>query len=117
VVAGISAITLLYLVLLPVLFERLIGLADSAKMLLSILLISPLAFCMGMPFPIGLTRVADRAPNFIPWAWGINGFASVISASLATLLAIEFGFTMVVLLALGVYAIAATIIHGKGLNN
>jgi hypothetical protein len=50
-------------------------------------------------------------PDFIPWAWGINGFASVMGASLATLLAIEFGFTVVVLFALGLYATAAAIIR------
>ena len=86
-------------------------LADSIKMALSIALIAPLAFCMGMPFPIGLNRVANSAPDFIPWAWGINGFASVISAALATLLAIEFGFTVVVLFALGLYATAAVIVR------
>ena len=111
VVAGISAIVVLYLILLPILFQELIGLADGTKMLLSALLIAPLAFFMGMPFPIGLSRVADSAPDFIPWAWGINGFASVMSASLATLLAIAFGFTTVVLLALGLYATAAAIIR------
>jgi len=110
-VVGISATALLYLVLLPVLFQQLMGLADSIKMVLSILLIAPLAFCMGMPFPIGMNRVANSAPDFIPWAWGINGFASVMSAALATLLAIEFGFTVVVLLALGLYATAAAIIR------
>jgi len=109
-VAGIAIITLLYLVLLPILFQQLSGLADGIKIVLSVLLIAPLAFCMGMPFPIGLNRVADNAPDFIPWAWGINGFASVMSASLATLLAIAFGFTTVVLLALGLYATAAAII-------
>ena len=109
VVAGIAAITLLYLLLLPALFQQLIGLADGIKVSLSFILIAPLAFCMGMPFPIGLNRLADSAPDFIPWAWGINGFASVISASMATLLAIEFGFTVVLLLALGLYAAAATI--------
>jgi hypothetical protein len=109
VVAGIAAITLIYLLLLPPLFQQLIGLADAVKVSLSFLLIAPLAFCMGMPFPIGLNRLADSAPDFIPWAWGINGFASVISASLATILAIEFGFTVVLLLALGLYAAAAVI--------
>ena len=62
---------------------------------------------------IGLNRVADSAPDFIAWAWGINGFASVMSASTATLLAIEFGFTAVVLLALGFYAAAAVIAHDQ----
>jgi hypothetical protein len=110
-VAGISAIAILYVALLPMLFQQLMGLADSVKMVLSIFLIAPLAFCMGMPFPIGLNRVANSAPDFIPWAWGINGFASVLSASLATLLAIEFGFTAVVLFAVGFYASAAAIIQ------
>ncbi len=110
-VAGISAITVVYVVLLPILFQRFVGLADGIKIALSILLIAPLAFCMGMPFPIGLSQVANRAPDFIPWAWGINGFASVMSATIATLLAIEFGFTAVVVLALGLYAAAALIIR------
>jgi hypothetical protein len=43
----------------------------------------------------------------VPWAWGINGFASVVSAVLATLLAIEFGFNVVIVLALLLYALAA----------
>ncbi len=110
-VAGIAAIALLYMAVLPTLFQQLIGLPDAIKMALSVVLIAPMAFFMGMPFPIGLNRVADSAPDFIPWAWGINGFASVMSASLATLLAIEFGFSMVVLLALGFYATAAAIVH------
>ena len=110
-VAGISVIALLYLALLPTLFQQLIGLPDGIKMMLSVLLIAPLAFCMGAPFPIGLSRVAHSAPDFVPWAWGINGFASVMSASLATLLAIAFGFSVVILLALGLYATAAAIVH------
>jgi hypothetical protein len=110
-VAGILAVSLIYVTLLPMLFDVLIGLADGIKMVVSVVLIAPLAFCMGMPFPIGLKRLADNAPDFIPWAWGINGFASVMSAALATLLAIEFGFTAVVLLALGLYVSAAEIIR------
>lgn len=110
-VAGIVAVALIYLVLLPETFHRLISLSDPVKIPLSLLLIAPLAFCMGMPFPIGLGKVAASAPDFIPWAWGINGFASVLSAALATLLAIEFGFTAVVLLALALYVAAAAIIH------
>ncbi len=64
---------------------------------------------MGMPFPLGLRQVAEDAPGFVPWAWGINGFASVISAVLATLLAIHFGFTAVIVLALLLYLAAASL--------
>ena len=62
---------------------------------------------MGMPFPLGLRRVAETAPAFIPWAWAINGFASVLSAALAVMLAITFGFTVVLLTAVMLYGLAA----------
>ena len=45
----------------------------------------------------------------IPWAWGINGCASVISAILATLWATHFGFSFVVIFAVCLYILAAVI--------
>ncbi len=106
---GIAVLTVMYVILLPLIFERCIGYSDPVKIVISLGLIAPLAIGMGMPFPLGLKHVAATAPNFIPWAWGINGFASVISAVLATLLAIEFGFVFVIIVALVFYAIAALI--------
>ena len=66
-------------------------------------LIAPLAFLMGMPFPLALANLNRYRPALVPWAWAVNGFASVISASLATLLAINWGFERVMLIALGLY--------------
>jgi spermidine synthase len=106
-VAAIAVLALAYVVVLPAIFARFIGLPDPARIAMSLLLIAPLAFFMGMPFPLGLARLSEVAPGFVPWAWGINGFASVVSAVLATLLAIEFGFNAVILLALALYAVAA----------
>ena len=112
-VGAIGVLVLLYLWLLPPLFARWIGLGDATRVLVSLALIAPLAFVMGMPFPLGLKRLSSEAPAFIPWAWGLNGFASVISAALATLLAIEFGFTLVLLTALLFYFCAA-VFFGNG---
>ncbi|MFQ6005100.1 MAG: spermidine synthase [Woeseia sp.] len=111
VIAAIVVIALVYLLLLPELLGRLVGLPDVFKVSLSFIIIAPLAFFMGMPFPIGLGKVAEEAADFVPWAWGLNGYASVASTSMATLLAIEFGFTVVVMLALGLYVAAAFIIE------
>jgi hypothetical protein len=83
------------------------GHGDAVRIAASLGLIAPLAFAMGMPFPLGLRRLAAEAPEFIAWAWGINGFASVVSAALATLLAIEFGFNGVLVGALAFYVMAA----------
>jgi hypothetical protein len=107
--AAIAGFSLLYLVGLPPLFERLIGLPDAVRVAVAAGLIAPLAFFMGMPFPVGLARLRDIAPGFIPWAWGINGCASVLSAVLATLLAVQIGFSGVLLLALALYAAAAAL--------
>ncbi|MDJ0910264.1 MAG: hypothetical protein QNI99_13785 [Woeseiaceae bacterium] len=108
-VAGIVGTAVVYLLVLPPLFASLVGVADVLRILLSVVLIAPLAFFMGMPFPLGLRRVAEDAPGFVPWAWGINGYASVISAVLATLLAIHFGFAVVIALALLLYVAAASL--------
>jgi spermidine synthase len=107
IVTGISAIAVLYLLFLPKLFYALMPLADIYKILVTTALIAPLALLMGMPFPMGLDRVARFAPGWIPWAWAANGCASVISAILATVLAIHAGFSIVVLLALVLYGSAA----------
>ena len=61
---------------------------------------------MGMPFPIGLKIVDANKKSNVPWAWGINGCISVISASLAAIIALEMGFMAVILFAALAYGIA-----------
>jgi hypothetical protein len=107
VVGGIAVLALGYLYLLPTLFQQLISLPDIVKIGVSATLIAPLAFLMGMPFPLGLSRVARQFPSWVPWAWGINGCASVMAAVLATILAIHAGFIVVVLVSVLLYAMAA----------
>jgi len=75
--------------------------------LFSIILIVPLGFFMGMPFPMALAKISQTAPALIPWAWGINGCASVVSAILATLIAMQFGFTLLIFMAVALYGVAA----------
>lgn len=103
-IGGIILISLVYLFLLDSLFAILVSLPIVVKMLITVLLIAPLAICMGMPYPLAMANLVRHANYYIPWAWGINGCASVISAVLATLLAIHFGFSTVILLAAILYA-------------
>ena len=98
----------LCLSLLPWLFQNAVALPDSLRIVISAALIAPLAFFMGMPFPMGLARVEARDARLIPWAWATNDCASVTGAALATLLAIHIGFTAVVVAALVLYIVAAT---------
>ncbi len=105
-IAGITLLSLLYLLILGWLFSVLGGLSMLARIALTLLLIAPLAFLMGLPFPLALTVVKREAAALVPWAWGVNGYASVISASLATLMAIHFGFSAVVGGAVAIYLAA-----------
>ena len=106
-VAAIAGIALVYLVALPAIFRQLMPLPDLARIAISIALIAPLGFAMGMPFPLGLARLAADGGALIPWAWGVNACASVIAAILAAVLAIHLGFAAVVFLAVALYAVAA----------
>jgi len=96
----------LFLPLLQTLLPALLQLPEWAKIIVAVMLIAPLAFFMGMPFPTALVQLGSDSPALIPWAWGVNGCASVVSAVLATLLAIHVGFSLVVLAALMLYAFA-----------
>ena len=110
-IVGIVAVSVLYVLILPRVFDSLLYLTEGAKILVSLGLIAPLAFFMGMPFPLGLSRVWLGAQPLVPWAWGVNGCASVLSAMLATLIAMTFGFSTVVLAAGILYAGAAAVFH------
>jgi SAM-dependent methyltransferase len=107
-VIGVCAVALLYLLLLPGLFQKLMALDFALKLVLCVALLAPLGLAMGMPFPMGVAAVAASSEPLVPWAWGINACASVIGAVLATLLAIHFGFTVVVIAALLLYVVAAS---------
>lgn len=108
--AAVFCIALLasgYLLLLPTLLEPLMTLPLAARVILVLALIAPLGFAMGFPFPLGLRRVAAASPRLVPLAWAVNGCASVIAASLASLLAMHLGISALVGLALLAYLLAA----------
>jgi hypothetical protein len=68
--------------------------------------VAPAALCMGMPFPLGLFLVGETGRYPVAWGWGINGWASVLSAALTQLLAVHFGFGWIVAGASGLYVLA-----------
>ncbi len=80
-----------------------------ARCLIAAITIAPLAFAMGHWFPLGLLRIAESQPALVPWGWAINGFASVFAASAAPLLAMRFGFSWLVIIAVSCYIVAGVI--------
>ena len=109
-VVGIAAIATMYALVSPYLTSLLLGAHPAVKIVAAFALIAPLATLMGIPFPRALARLNAVDPSLLPWAWGINGCASVIGAVLATLLAIHVGHTVVILVGVVLYAAAAAFV-------
>lgn len=92
--------------LLPPLLQSAIALPDSVRIILTIVLILPLGILLGIPFPSGIQLVNQRSPAFIPWAWGVNGFFTVIGSVVAVILGMMIGFQAVLWIAAGIYFIS-----------
>ena len=82
----------------PVLFE-IFSRADIAlKISISVLIIAPISFFMGIPFPYGIRKIpSDVKVNryMVAYSWGINGFFSVIGSVVIVMLSMSYGFKMV----------------------
>jgi hypothetical protein len=99
----IALVSANYLFFLEPIFNQFGHLTMALKFAIASLLILPLGFFMGMPFPLAISSLKQLSAKQIPWAWGINGYASVISAGMATLIAIDLGFSAVMLIAVALY--------------
>jgi hypothetical protein len=69
-----------------------------------------MALPLGLPFPAGLARAAATAPARIPWLVAVNGWASVVGAVAASMIAIAWGFRCLMLVAAACYALAALLL-------
>jgi len=97
---------------LPFIFSLTLGLSLFVRLVLTILILAPIGFLMGIPFPAGIqwlqslsanNHAADEHPQ-IPWVWATNGATSVVASVLAALLALTFGFNWVLRLGALCYA-------------
>lgn len=84
--------------------EVILGWPWWARTLAVILALGPAGFLMGIPFPLGLSRIKSEVPDLAPWAWGVNGVCSVIASVIASLLALSGGYQVVFLAGLAAYA-------------
>lgn len=78
--------------------ESAVGLAFPLKVLISVALIAPVGFVMGMPFPTGLTLLEKIMPASVRWAWAINAASSVMGSAAAMFLAIYFGLQLTLII-------------------
>lgn len=110
---GVVALSILYLVLLPILIPTLHGSALAWRVIMTIGLIFPLGLLMGIPFPSGLRLLATRfSADGVALAWATNGLFSVGGTVLAMVIAIRYGFSFVWTAGLIGYLILAALVWG-----
>jgi len=90
-------------IITPFVFRAALGFGMAWRILIALLLVAPLGFVLGMPFPLGLRLAMQRSSALGSWAWGVNGFFTVIGTILALMLGMMIGFRMVLLLACACY--------------
>lgn len=112
--AALIGVVALYAFGLQPVLTALLAVGLGGRLLLAWLLLAPLGLLLGMPFPRGWRWLQTTAPHLAPWAWAINGSASVVSAVLAALLALEWGFTAVLLTGMACYGVALGLVRAYG---
>jgi hypothetical protein len=103
---GVIAVGSALVALYPWLSHLALALPLAGRILASSLMILPLGFFLGMPFPLGILALANQPTSAIAWAWGMNGVFTVAGGLLAVVLSAMFGFNITILFALSLYAAA-----------
>jgi hypothetical protein len=110
IVLALALLVIPYGLLINTVAQSLLPFPMPLRFVLVFLLIMPVGVLMGMPFPLGMRLLGEKAPGLIPWAWAVNGCFSVLAPLLATMLAMSSGFRGVFLLGAAMYAMAFAVI-------
>lgn len=103
---GIAITALALVIYKQVLFDLFLQFDILVRILISVLMIFPLAFFLGMPFPMGVIAVQHKPSGTVAWAWAFNGLFTVAGGIFAAIFSVYFGFQATMLIALSAYVIA-----------
>ncbi len=107
--AGVLISGTLLVALYPWLSHVALALPLAGRVLMSSLIIVPLGFFLGMPFPLGILAIERQSRGAVAWAWGMNGLFTAIGGLLSVLASLRFGFNVTILFALFLYGVALAV--------
>ena len=107
---AVGLIALLWGSILPPIVQAAVGWPIALRIALAVALMTPAGMVMGVPLPAGVRLLAATQPELIAWAWGMNGALSVLGATLAVFIAMNWGFSITLLCGAVIYAVAAALI-------
>ena len=103
---GIAAATVAIVIYGDEIVARFIGEDLKVRALVAAGMLAPLSLLLGMPFAHGVGLLRRLSPEFVPWAWAVNGSATVVGSVLTVIVSMNFGFTFVLYSAIGIYVVA-----------
>ena len=105
---GIVITSISILILHPFVFDMFLQSSEWIRISITLLMITPLAFFLGMAFPLGVLQLSTTPykKQAIAWAWGINGLFTVIGSFLTVVFSLYFGFKITLVIAIGCYLLA-----------
>ena len=109
VISGIVTLGMLYAAFLPSIIYSTISEPFEVKAMISIGILAPIGFLMGMPLPTGMRLLKQYRSECIPWMWAVNGGFSVLGAVLSIMLGIMYGSSEVIVLGIAMYLVALAI--------
>src|SRR3989449_1942099 len=110
---AVVAVSVAAVIALPVVIDHAIAWPLEVRLALTAVLLTPLGLILGVALPSGMRLVADRVPALIPWGWGINGAFSVVGATFAVFIAMNWGFSVTLLSGGAMYLVAAVALLGS----
>jgi spermidine synthase len=110
--AGIALSTLLLVFSQQYLFDVLLQFGTPIRIFSAIIMIFPLAFFLGMPFPLGILAVQYKPTGTVAWAWAFNGLFTVVGGIFCAIFSVYFGFTATMLVAVVAYMVALALYRG-----
>jgi hypothetical protein len=113
VLLGIALVALLGIVALPPIIAASISASHVARIALAVVLMAPAGVLMGIPLPAGVRLLSAAHAELVPWAWGMNGALSVVGATLAVFVAMNWGFSATLLTGAAAYLAAAVLLRAS----
>jgi hypothetical protein len=110
---GVAAIAIVWGNALPFVVRAAVGWPLVLRIVLAAGLMVPAGLVMGIPLPTGVRIVAAGQPQLVAWAWGMNGALSVLGATLAVFVAMNWGFSVTLLGGALTYGCAAALISRR----
>lgn len=102
---AIAAYVVLWMLLGPKLVDAFIASGTAVRMTVAGLAVAPIAFALGIPFSYGISKIRKTHPALVPWAWAVNGSATVVGSIGTVILSMNLGFNAVLVSAVVIYAL------------